>query len=146
MIALLIAAGALWIFSQTPPAQQRTLVLRGGVLIDGTGSVPLNNPVVVISGGKIQSVGQEGTASVPANATVIDTSGKTILPGLVDSHMHLRNYYAPSYLYWGVTSVGDLGNARGWVLAYRDGIAKGRMVGPYIMAAGTKFVEPPDRK
>ena len=143
MIALVIAGGALWIFSQTPPAQQRTLVLRGGLLIDGTGGAPLSNPVVVISGGKIQSVGQEGSVSVPANATLIDTSGKTILPGLVDSHIHLRNYYAPSYLYWGVTSIGDLGNARGWVLAYRDGVAKGHIVGPYIMAAGTKFVEPP---
>src|SRR4051812_19767624 len=89
MIALVIAGGALWIFSQTAPAQQRTLVLRGGLLIDGTGGTPLINPVVVISGGKIQSVGQEGSVSVPANATIIDTSGKTILPGLVDSHMHL---------------------------------------------------------
>src|SRR5262249_47745565 len=104
------------------------------------------NSVIVISGGKIQSVGREGAVTIPANATVIDAAGKTIIPGLVDTHVHLRNYHAASYLYWGVTSIGDLGNSLGWILSYRDGIAKGRIAGPYIMAAGPKLSRPPKPK
>ncbi len=122
--------------------QQKFLVLRGGLLIDGTGGTPLKDPVVVISGNKIQSVGTLNSVTIPADATVIDTSGKTILPGLVDSHVHLRNFQAPLHLYWGVTTVGDLGNPRGWILAYRDAVAKGRAVGPYIMASGPKLNAP----
>src|ERR1043165_7635451 len=85
---LLIAFCGLWLSGQSP---QKPLVLRGGLLIDGKGGVPLDNAVVVISGGKIQSVGREGSVTIPAEATVMNTSGKTILPGLVDSHVHFRN-------------------------------------------------------
>ena len=129
-----------WGLAQNQPA--RTLALRGGLLIDGTGRAPIANSVVLISNGKIQSAGAEGSVTIPGDATVIDASGKTIMPGLVDSHVHIRNYLAPMYLYWGVTSMGDLGNPTGWLLAYRDAIAKGRMAGPYLMATGGKF-DPP---
>ncbi len=150
VVLFLIALCSFWILAQNVPArrnaiavlQQKPLVLRGGLLIDGTGGAPLENPIIVIAGGKIQSVGRQGTVTIPPGAAVIDTSGKTILPGLVDSHVHFRNFHAPAYLYWGVTSVGDLGNATGWILSYRDAIAQGRVAGPYIMAAGTKFDAP----
>src|SRR5579862_1118850 len=123
---------AFWAFAQN--GQTRTLALRGALLIDGTGRAPVANSVVLISNGKIQAVGAEGSVTIPGDATVIDASGKTIMPGLVDSHVHIRSYIAPMYLYWGVTSMGDLGNPTGWTLAYRDAIAKGRMAGPYLMA------------
>lgn len=135
---LTFLAGGDWARAQ----QQRPLVLRGGLLIDGTGKVPLRDPVVVIVGGKIRRVGPEGSVSVPADATVISMAGKTIIPGLVDSHMHLRNFLAPLFLYWGVTTVGDLGNPRGWSFAYRDAVAKGKVVGPYIMAVGNMLNAP----
>ena len=92
LIALLPAVGALG-------QNQRVLVVRGGLLIDGTGADPVPNSVVVIANGKIQSVGREGSVTIPANATVIDAAGKTIIPGLVDSHVHLRNYHVQDYLY-----------------------------------------------
>lgn len=119
-----------------------TLVLRGGLLIDGTGRTPVANSVVVMSAGKIQAAGAAGLVTIPAGATVIDAAGKTIMPGLIDSHVHIRSYIAPMYLYWGVTTMGDMGNPAGWTLAYRDAIAKGRMAGPYLLAAGAKF-DPP---
>jgi imidazolonepropionase-like amidohydrolase len=46
------------------------------------------------------------------------------------------------YLYWGITTMGDMGNPAGWTMAYKDAIAKGRMAGPYFMAVGGKF-DPP---
>jgi len=135
LIALLPTIGALG-------QNQRVLVVRGGLLIDGTGADPVPNSVVVVANGKIQSVGREGSVTIPANATVIDAAGKTIIPGLVDSHVHLRNYHVQDYLYWGVTTVGDLGNSPGWLVAYRDAIAQGRMPGSYVLVGGNRFNAP----
>src|SRR5579871_3945689 len=142
-VVVVSAAGillvALWALAQNQPQrvasrQSGTMVLRGGLLIDGTGRPPVANSVVVVADGKIQAAGAAGSVTEPSGATVIDATGKTILPGLVDSHVHLRNYLAPMYLYWGITSMGDMGNPTGWTMAYKDAIAKGRMAGPYFMA------------
>ncbi|MBF8305739.1 MAG: hypothetical protein HW398_927, partial [Acidobacteria bacterium] len=116
--------------------QQKPLVLRGGLLIDGTGKAPLRDSVVVIVDGKIQSVGAEGSVSLPADATVINTAGKTIIPGLADSHVHFRNFLAPLFLYWGVTTVGDMANVPGWIFAEKRAVETGRSIGPYIMTVG----------
>ena len=125
-----------------PGSGQKVLVLRGGLLVDGTGGTPLSNPVVVIAGGRIQSVGREGSTPIPAGAEVIDTAGKTILPGLVDSHVHLRNFQAMPYLYWGLTTIADLGDPTGWTIAYRNAIEQGRATGPHLLTTGAKFNAP----
>src|SRR5262245_57258555 len=70
-------------------AQNQAVVLDGGTLIDGTGKNPINNAVVVVEGGRIKAVGSKGQVSVPAGAQVIKTDGRTILPGLIDGHIHL---------------------------------------------------------
>ena len=80
--------------------------------------------------------------TIPADAVVIDAAGKTVIPGLVDSHVHLRNYHIQDYLYWGVTSVGDLGNSPGWLTAYRDAVEQGRATGSYILNGGNRFNAP----
>src|SRR6266571_9103221 len=118
---------------------QRPLVIRGGLLIDGTGAAPVPNSVIVVSNGKILAAGREGAVTIPANATIIEAAGKTIIPGLVDSHVHLRNYHIQDYLYWGVTTVGDLGNSPGWLVAYRDAVEQGRAAGSYILVGGQRF-------
>ncbi len=128
--------------NQTRQANQRPLVIRGGLLIDGTGAAPVPNSVITIVNGRIQSVGPEGSGTIPADAVVIDAAGKTVIPGLVDSHVHLRNYHIQDYLYWGVTSVGDLGNSPGWLTAYRDAVEQGRATGSYILNGGNRFNAP----
>lgn len=85
MIALCLVA--------TPAAAQRrtghpVLVVRGGVLIDGTGATPVANAVMVIRDGRIIAVGKTGAVAVPDGARVIDARGKWIIPGLVDAHVH----------------------------------------------------------
>jgi imidazolonepropionase-like amidohydrolase len=117
-------------------------VIRGGLLIDGTGAAPVPNSIITIVDGRIQSVEREGSAKIPTDAAVIDASGKTVIPGLVDSHVHLRNYHIQDYLYWGVTTVGDLGNSPGWLTAYRDAVEQGRAAGSYILNGGNRFNAP----
>lgn len=68
-------------------AQDKPIAFKGALLYTVAGA-PINKGVLIVQNGKILSVGAEGI-SIPSNATVVDVSGKTILPGLVDSHSHL---------------------------------------------------------
>ena len=60
----------------------------GGVLIDGTGGDPIEDPVVVIEDGMIKAVGSRGEAKVPSGADVVGAHGRTIVPGLIEGHNH----------------------------------------------------------
>ncbi|MBI2848125.1 MAG: amidohydrolase family protein [Chloroflexi bacterium] len=74
--------------------------IKGGMLIDGTGAEPIRNATVVIEGSKIKAVGKG--AAIPESAEVMDAKGKTVMPGLIDAHMHFRgvktNYRAKAEL------------------------------------------------
>jgi imidazolonepropionase-like amidohydrolase len=133
--------------------------LVGGTLIDGFGSKPLRNSVVIIDGEKIKSVGQVGSLSVPAGAEIISTEGMTVLPGLWDMHVHLMINGHSDYAHWdktypplmesvimpasakqllmaGVTSARDLGAPLKPILAVRDRIKKGELAGPTLYVSG----------
>lgn len=58
-----------------------------GTLIDGNGGDPLRNAVIVIEDGAITAINADG--SIPAGAEVMDATGATVLPGLIDCHVHL---------------------------------------------------------
>ena len=76
--------------SAAPVVEPGGLALVGGQLIDGTGSAPVVDSVIVIRDGRIESAGSRDTTAVPAGAEVIDVTGKTIIPGLVNLHVHYR--------------------------------------------------------
>src|SRR5436305_13926924 len=65
------------------------VVLAGGRLIDGYGGAPIENGVIVIEGNTIRTVGTQSTVRIPEGAQVIDTNGYTMMPGLMDMHVHL---------------------------------------------------------
>jgi imidazolonepropionase-like amidohydrolase len=101
----------------------------------------------VIRGDRIEAVGRD--VSVPAGARVIDASGRTVMPGLADMHVHLLGgwdgegvdmlgyrRYLSSLLYAGVTTVLDTGNVQPYVLQLRQEIDAGRLLGPRIFCAG----------
>jgi imidazolonepropionase-like amidohydrolase len=68
-------------------SQAKTIVIKAGSLIDGTGAPAKRNQVIVIRGNRIVSVG--ATAQLPADAQVIDLTSATVLPGLIDTHTHI---------------------------------------------------------
>ena len=67
---------------------ERTTVLKGSRLIDGLGGDVLKNAVVFIEEGRIKEIGMEGRIPLPAGAEVIDMADCTLLPGLLDIHLH----------------------------------------------------------
>ena len=63
-------------------------VIIGGTLIDGTGASPIKDSVVIVNGEWITAVGKKGEIPIPEGAEIINASGKTVIPGLIDAHMH----------------------------------------------------------
>jgi imidazolonepropionase-like amidohydrolase len=86
-----------------------TIAFRGATLIDGTGAAPRANSLLVIAGGRIESVGEatpEALAALPVGMEVVNVSGKWILPGLIDAHVHAESEEdLKTMLRWGVTTV-----------------------------------------
>lgn len=135
------------------PAAAADLLIRNVTLIDGTGAAPLKGTYVTVIGDRIDAV-SAAPVQPRAGMRVIDGTGKYLIPGLIDSHIHLvggrlqrpdGEYYVDrrkalsnlqGYLYSGVTSVVDLGNNEPWLFGLRDEERKGGIVSPRIFAAG----------
>jgi predicted amidohydrolase YtcJ len=117
-------------------AQNRALVLEGGTLIDGTGRAPVADAVVVVQGNRITAVGRRGQVTVPPNANVVRANGLTILPGLIDGHLHLRDWQLPMFLPYGVTTLADIHNDTAWSIAQREALKSGRIKGPRLFVSG----------
>jgi len=72
-------------------------VINGAKLIDGKGGSLLMKPVIVIEGKRIKAVGKQGEVKVPAGAEVIDAGKFTLMPGLIDSHLHLAAFNCATF-------------------------------------------------
>jgi len=67
-------------------------VFVGRKLIDGTGTAPLGNAVILVESQKIAAIGERGEVDIPKGAKTIDVVGKTIIPGLFDLHAHFAPF------------------------------------------------------
>ena len=77
--------------------------ITGATLIDGTGSAPVADAVVLIEGSDIVGVGSAESVQIPDGAEVIDASGMTLMPGLIDTHDHLASFSYEIASRWGIT-------------------------------------------
>jgi len=120
ILGVIALAAAVW----AQPAE--TTVLTHATLIDGTGAAPLRDYTIAIQAGRITAVYPSGSRPVPAGTRTEDLTGKWIIPGLIDAHVHIadENGDAAHYkemlsrlLLHGVTGLRDMaGDAR--TLAY----------------------------
>jgi hypothetical protein len=106
--ALLLYVLLLIVGLQRGESQERTennpTVLKGATVIDGLGNTAIPDAVILIEKDRIKSLGSKGT-TYPNNANVVDLSGKFIIPGLVDSHVHYQPWLGELFLNYGVTSI-----------------------------------------
>ena len=143
------------------------LALVNARLIDGTGSEPVENAAIVIEGERIREVGSG--AGHPQAAEVIDVNGMTVMPGLIDCHLHLGGFVTdrpdwqfsffdllPFFVDYfrnfalrrklaienGVTTIRSAGDNYPHIIKLRDKIQSGRLVGPRIVAPGPIFTAP----
>ena len=117
---------------------ERTLVVQGGKLIDGTGRPPIENSVIVIQAGRFQAVGRSGDVAIPGGAEVVDVNGMSVLPGFIDGHGHLEDFHGELYLHLGITTCAniELYQDGPWTRAQKQGTALGKIRGPRIWMSG----------
>jgi len=131
------------------------LVLKNTTLIDGTGADPVSNGTVVVEGDRIKEVLRGSPGRVPSDAQTIDCCNQTLLPGLIDGHVHLgavdanimeqQRLYHPSMLVirtlrviqealdQGFTTIRDAGGADA---GYREAQRQGLIPGPRMFVSG----------
>lgn len=145
-----------------PQPKKATLAIVGGYLIDGHEGPPLHHSLVLVDGKEIVAVGTVEGLKVPPGAKVIDARGYTVLPGLIDAHVHTDHLGHGDYVVWhqryssanknydqiheiavrqllmaGVTTAVDLAGDPGVKVRIRDEIDRGAVIGPrMIMSCG----------
>ena len=124
-------------------AQQRTssrqvLVFTHVTLIDATGAEAKPDMTVVIRDGRIAALGSRDKIRLPKSAQVVDASGKFLIPGLWDMHVHEWNKEAffPLFIANGVIGVRDMFAPLPPIKQWRAEVAAGTTIGPQIVAAG----------
>ena len=144
----------------------KIFALIGGRLIDGTGSEPVNDSVIKIKNGLVEEVGNKANLKIDPKVESIDISNMTVLPGLIDCHVHLSTAYDPAdsnvmtsilmtppplAALWGLknanlcleagfTTIRDLGGFFNWdnieIISLRRAIEMDLVQGPRILAGG----------
>ena len=130
------------------PADQ-VVAIHAGRLFDGTSSMHLTDQIILIRGDQIVDVGPN--VRIPSGATVIDLSEATVLPGLIDTHLHMMGNGTPGQqwivgvqaaqmaLNGGWTTVVDQGSRANlpWAtIEMKNAINSGQMLGPRMQVAG----------
>ncbi len=121
------------------------LAITNVTVIDTTGGPARPNMTVVVEGERITAVGDAAHAKVPKGARVIDGTGRYLIPGLWDMHIHTffgdwvpggREATLPLFIANGVTGVRDMGSDLDPILAARKDQAEGRLLGPRMVVSG----------
>lgn len=124
---------------------QGALVLRGGRAITMRGTEIIDNADIVIVNNRIRAIGARGSVEIPAGATIRDISGRTVIPGFVDTHAHMWPSWgihkAQPWMYlanlaYGVTTTRDPQTATTDVLTYGDMVESGLAMGPRVYSTG----------
>ncbi len=137
----------------------RALAVTGATLIDGNGGAPIPDAVVLIEGDRIRYAGPRAGVTLSSDVTMIDAAGRFIVPGLIDTNVHLSLYggineryetlakyhsrqqdivleAAQLQLKHGITTVRDSYGLLEPLIAVRDRIHRGEVPGARILAAG----------
>jgi imidazolonepropionase-like amidohydrolase len=161
MVAIALTMAGFALTSRHPAAQVQAIrtAIVGGTIVDGNGGPPIVDGVVLIEGSRITAVGPRNAVPIPPDARQIDAPGRWVLPGLIDTNVHLSLYGGQNDRYeslvryqsrqdeivleaaqidlgYGITTVRDSYGALVPLVKVRDAIARGDKTGARILAAG----------
>jgi imidazolonepropionase-like amidohydrolase len=137
-----LAAAVIALATVTTTAQPAEILLRTTRWLDPESGALMNGPTVIrVADGRVSGIYTNAEPDRARTGSVIDLGAATVLPGLVDAHVHLQiggdpEANATAALRAGFTTVVDLGATTDVVLRLRDRIASGALEGPRILAAG----------
>lgn len=140
-------------------SQEPVIAIDGATVIDGNGGPPLNDAIILINGSRISAIGPRASIHIRPGATMIDAKGRYVVPGFIDTNVHLSLYGGPRDRYeslvryqprqneivleaaqidlrHGITTVRDSYGMLVPLTQVRDAIARGEAVGARIQAAG----------
>lgn len=164
VIAICIVGGFYVINSSEEPstpsvAQSQNIVVKNGMLFDGTGESAVQNQRIVIKDRTISCIGRE--CDIPENSKIIDATNRAILPGMIDLHVHfgaplnmrewnvgeanyrdVRPRIREAYLKAGITTIRSVGDQTGYILEAKQRINHGKLDGPRIFTTGPVFTAP----
>ena len=152
-----LAAGAMTALMAASPALAESTVLTNVTVIDGTGAAPQPDSAIVMTDGKIAYVGAMSGLQAPEGAKTIDLNGKYVMPGIIDSHVHVGimhdvtqdiKYYTgknvvddlTQYARYGVTAVQILGTDKDMIFGIRNHERAGRPQYARLFTAGQGIV------
>ena len=153
MRRLKFGSAAIALLALSAPAMAETTVLNNVTVIDGTGAAAASASAIVMTDGKIAWVGPSAQLKAPKGADIKDMSGKFVMPGIIDSHVHIglmhdvtqdEKYFTPEnvdadlkqYTAYGVTTVQVLGTDKDFVLELRNKQRKSRPTMARVFSAG----------
>lgn len=128
------------------PAPEGSFVLKGARVVTMKGDSVLENADVLVTGNRIAALGAAGSVTLPAGARTFDASGKTVIPGLIDTHAHLHYSAFETFpetkweyianLAYGVTTTYDPSAPTLDVFAQAEMVEAGVMQGPRVYSSG----------
>jgi imidazolonepropionase-like amidohydrolase len=154
LIACLVLLFATFVVAQ---AAAEVKVLKNFTLIDGAGHAPVPHAAMIVEDGRITWIGPVARLKAPPSAQVIDLSGKYVMPGILDLHVHLgatigldqnAAHFTPqnvesdlhTYASYGVTSVLSMGTDKDSIFQIRDQQRAGRPQEARVYTVGQGFI------
>jgi amidohydrolase family protein len=127
---------------RAPPA---SLALTHITVIDMSGAQPKPDMTVLVVGSRIARIGKTSVVQIPRGTQVVDSTGKFLIPGLWDMHVHFTDAKRvfPLFVANGVTGVRNMGGDLDKLLAWRSEVESGKLVGPRIITCGP-IIDGPD--
>ena len=134
-------------FSVETDRPQGRMALVGARLITMNGAEVIENGIIVVDGNRIESIGSAASMTIPAGIPTLDMTGKTIMPGLVDTHWHgsmgsdeiipEQSWVDYASLAFGVTTIHNPSADTSEIFAHSEMARAGRVVAPRIFSTGT---------
>jgi imidazolonepropionase-like amidohydrolase len=144
-IRLVLLLPLLFLTAACSKPHPATIAITQVTVVDATGAPPQRNSTVLIDADKISAVGPDSSLEIPAGARVVDATGKYLIPGLADMHIHLmgagepagsREFILPLLIANGITTVRDMGGDVAQLKKLKKEIESGGQPGPQIFFTG----------